>query len=111
MGRGFELEVKWKRAAPDGRQELLAGLDRAFGPAMLLRLEAIHVHRQLGGGNDIWQKDELPAGQLRAITQIEVLRQRIVLPAPSLFDARAAPEPRGAVEVKEAATAAAGGLL
>src|SRR5664279_4562057 len=99
MGRGFELEVKWKRTAPDGRQEFLACLDRALGPAMLLRLEAIHVHRQLGGSNDIWQKDELPAGQLRAITQVEVFCQSIVLPASSLFDARAAPEPCGAVEV------------
>ena len=57
------------------------------------------------------QKDELPAGHLRAIAQVEVFRQRIVLPATGFFDAGAAPEAGGAVEIKEASAAAAGGLF
>ena len=54
---------------------------------MLLRLETIHVYRELGWSNDVRKINELPAGELRPIAQIEVLAQRIVLPPAALLDA------------------------
>ena len=51
---------------------------------MLLRFEAIHIHGQLGRRNDIGEEDELPARELRAITQVEIFRQRVMLPAARL---------------------------
>ena len=54
---------------------------------MLLRLEPIHVHRQLRRSDDIREINELPARELRPIAQIEVLAQSIILPAAALLDA------------------------
>ena len=48
---------------------------------------------------------------LRAVAQIEILGESIVLPAAAVLDAGAAPEAGGPVEIKEAAAAAARGLL
>src|SRR6266542_3652585 len=47
MPRGLELDWKRKPTAPDRGQQFFTGLHRTLGPAMLLRLETIHVHRQL----------------------------------------------------------------
>jgi hypothetical protein len=58
---------------------------------MLLRLETVHVHRQLRRSDDVGKINELPARELRAIAQIEVLAQSIILPASALLDARTAP--------------------
>ena len=93
MGRWLRVDGEMERSLRQivGKQ-LLAGLDRAFCPAMLLRLEAIHVHRQLGWRNDVRQEDEPPAGQLRAVAQVQVFRQGIVLPAACFFDAGTPPE-------------------
>src|SRR5882724_9195646 len=76
----FELDRKRKLAAPDRGQQLLAGLNRTFRPAMLLRLEAVHVHRQLGWSDNICKINKLPAHELGAITKVEILAQRISLP-------------------------------
>src|SRR4051812_1743695 len=78
---------------------------------MLLRLESVHVHGQLSGCDHVCQKDKLPARQLSAIAQVEVLRQRVMLPSPCLFDARFPPQARRAVEVKEASAPAPRRLL
>jgi hypothetical protein len=53
---------------------------------MLLRLESIHVHRELRRSDDVREVNELPARELRPIAQIEVLTQRIVLPPAALLD-------------------------
>src|SRR5438552_12467614 len=47
MARRLELDWKRKLTAPDRGQQFLARLDRTLGPAMLLRLETVHVHGQL----------------------------------------------------------------
>src|SRR4051812_48546079 len=78
---------------------------------MLLGFEAIHINRQLGRCDDIGKEDEFPSGKLRAITQVEIFRERIVLPASCFFDARPPPQARSAIEIEEAAAAAARGLL
>src|SRR5437867_8893260 len=97
----FQLDEKGQLTAPDCRQKLLARLDRAFGPAMLLRFEPVHVHRQLRRRHYVGQKNKSPAGKLSAIAKIEIFAERVVLPAARLLDARLAPEPGGAVEIEK----------
>jgi hypothetical protein len=111
VGCGLQLDDEWLRAHPDGFEQLLACLDRAFRPAVLLGLEAIHVHRQFCRGHDIFQKHELPPLHLRPIAQVEVFREGVMLPSASVFDARFAPDPGGSVEIEEPSAAAAGSLL
>src|SRR5439155_15713949 len=55
--------------------------------------------------------DELPAEQLRAVAEVEILRQRVVLPAARRIDRLAAPDAGRPVEVEEAAAAMAGPVL
>ena len=95
----------------DARQELARDLDRALGPAELLRLEGRHLDGQLGRRGDLGQVDEAPAAQLRPVRQIHVLGQGVVVPAAGVDDGRAPPQPGGAVEVEEAAGAVAAGVL
>src|SRR6476659_5020342 len=78
---------------------------------MLLRLEAVHIDRQFRRGDYVRQKNKFPARQLRAITQVKIFRQRIVLPATRFIDARAAPEPGRAVEIEKTSAPAARCLL
>ena len=68
---------------------------------MLLRLERVHLHRHFRGSDQVRQEDELPAAQLRAIAQVEIFGQRVVLPAAGISDRRSPPDARGAVEVEE----------
>jgi len=107
----FSLNRERQLAAPDPGQEFLAGLNGAFGPAMLLGLETIHVHWQLGWRHHVRKKNEFPASELSAIAQIEIFTERVVLPAPGLLDARAPPKPGCAVEIKKASAPAARRLL
>src|SRR4030095_15070612 len=78
---------------------------------MLLRLESIHVHRQLRRSDDVGKINELPARELRPITQIEVLAQSVILPAAALLDAGTTPKPSRPVEIEKPAAAATGDLL
>src|SRR6059036_1051357 len=78
---------------------------------MLLRLEAIHVHRQLGRSHNVRKIDKFPARQLGAIAEIEILAQRIILPASALFDTGTPPETSRSIEIEKPAAAAARGLL
>ena len=102
---------EWKIAPPNPRQKFLARLNRALGPAVLLRLETIHVHWQLRRRNDVGKKNKFPSRQLRAITQIEIFAKRVVLPPARFFDAGLAPQPRGAIEIEKPPAAAPGRLL
>ena len=96
----MKLAVRWKNASvltPSGRsdaenprQQLETRLHRALGPAVLLRLEGVHLHRHFGRGDEVGQEDELPALQLRAVAQVEIFGQRVVLPAAGIVDGRAA---------------------
>src|SRR5206468_8915029 len=111
MSRGLELDWKREVAPPDAGQQFFASLNGPLGPAMLLRLETVHIHRQLGRSDHVGQINKFPARELRAIAKVEVLAQRISLPASTLFDTRTPPETGGSVKVEKTAAAAAGGLL
>ena len=78
---------------------------------MLLRLEGVHLDRHFGRRHDVGQEHELPAAQLRAVAQIEIFGQRIVLPPAGVADGLAAPHARRAVEIEEASRAVAAAVL
>ena len=84
----LDLDLERQIRAQDRRQQLAAGLDRALGPAVLLRLEGVHLDRHFGRRDEVGQEDELPAAQLRAVAQVEILGQRVVLPAARVVDRR-----------------------
>jgi len=42
---GLELYWKGQLATPDSGKQFFTGLNGAFGPTMLLRLETIHIDR------------------------------------------------------------------
>ena len=107
----LHLDGQGQRRGQDLRQQLLAGLDRALGPAVLLALEGVHLHRDLGRRDHVLQEHEPPALHLRAVGEVEVLGERVVLPAAAVDDRLAAPDARGAVEVEEAAGAVAPAVL
>ena len=56
-------------------------------------------------------EDEPPAAQLRAVAEIEILGERVVLPAAGVVDGRPAPDAGRAVEVEEAPAAVAAAVL
>src|SRR5438876_3909237 len=78
---------------------------------MLLRLEAVHVHWQLGRGDNICKIDKFPACELGAIAKVQVLAQRVSLPASTLFNTRTPPETCGPIEIEKPPAAAARRLL
>ena len=84
-------------------QDFLGRLHQSFGPARLLRFEAVHVHGQLGGAFNLRQIEEFPAFELRAIRKVRVFGQRIVLPAAGIVNHFAAPHARRAVEIEKCA--------
>src|SRR5712692_8014194 len=84
---GFSFDRKWQLTPPNPRQEFLASLNGAFGPAVLLGFETVHVHRQLRRRDDVGKENKFPSHQLRAITQIEIFTKGVVLPTAGLLDA------------------------
>ncbi len=98
----FEFHVEGQIGFPDFRQKFPGGLDRALGPAMLLRFEGTHFDRQFGGSDDVRQINEAPALHLGPVGQIQIFRQRIVLPAAGIVDACATPDSCRTVEIEEA---------
>src|SRR5207248_2260363 len=107
----FDLDHERQIAAPDGGQQFLAGLNRTFRPAMLLGFETIHVYREFRGRDHVRKENEFPAGELSPVTEVEILGERVVLPAARFIDARASPETGGAIEIEKPAAPAARGLL
>src|SRR4029453_11414537 len=78
---------------------------------MLLRLEAVHVYRQLRWRHYVRKVNKFPASELGAIAQIEIFAERIILPAPALLDTGAPPEAGRSIEIEKPAAAATRGLL
>src|SRR5947207_15666648 len=78
---------------------------------MLLGLETIHFHWQLGWRHHVRKKNEFPASELRAIAQIEIFTERVVLTAPGLLDARTPPKPGCAAAIEKTSAPAARRLL
>src|SRR4051794_11772476 len=74
---------------------------------MLLRLETVHLDRHFCRRDEIRHEYEAPAPQLRPIAEVEVLRQRVVLPPSGVVDRHTAPDTSGAIEVEEPSAAVA----
>ena len=111
MQERLRLDAQRRVGPQHRRQHLPARLDRALGPAVLLRLERAHLDRQFGRRHDVGQEDEPPAGELRPVAQVQILGQRVVLPAAGRLDGGAPPDAGRAVEVEEAAAALAPAVL
>src|SRR5207247_7947477 len=80
-----------------------AGFDEPLRPAALLRLESVHLHRHFSRLDEIGHEHETPSAKLRAIAEIEVLGERVVLPPAGIADRFAAPHAGGAVEIEKPA--------
>src|SRR5947208_32128 len=111
MSGGLELDWKREVAPPDAGQQFFASLDGPLGPAMLLRLETVHIHRQLGRSDHVGQINKFPARELRAIAKIQDFAERISLTASTLLDTRTPPETRGPTALEKPAAMAATGFL
>src|SRR5215472_10427129 len=111
MVESLNLDAPRHVAFEDPGQYLLAGLDQSLGPACLLGLESGHLNGQLGRALDILHILELPALELRAVREVGVFGQRVMLPAAAIFDSLAPPHPGGAVEVEEDLAARAAAML
>ena len=107
----FHLGVQRSVALEHSRQNLLSCLNQALRPAGLLRLECSHFYGEFGGAFYVLQVDELPAFQLRAIGEVGVFGERVVLPASGLVDGGATPHAGRAIEVEEQSSARAAGVF
>ncbi len=107
----LRLDAERQVRPEDVRQQLAARLDGALRPPVLLRLEGVHLHRHFGRRNQAGHEDEPPAAQLRAVAEVEVLGQRVVLPAARIGDRLAPPDARRAVEVEEESRAVPAAVL
>ncbi len=108
---GFDLLPAVDAGVHHLRQVFDGALDQSLGPARLLRLEGGHLDGQLGRALHILQIEKLPSLQLRAIAQIGVFRQGVVLPAARVVDGLDAPHSGRAVEIEEDARARAAAML
>ena len=87
------------------RNDVGAEVDRLLGAI------GVDGHGQLLGDDQVFQEDRLPASQLRAIAQVEVLRQGVRGPAAGIVDRCPAPHSRRPGEVDEVTSRRAHGLL
>ena len=71
-------------------QQFLRALRQPLGPAELLHLETVDFNRQFGRAIEPGQVDELPALQLRAVAEVGIFGERVVLPAARVVDHRRA---------------------
>src|SRR5207248_3318006 len=78
---------------------------------MGLLLKGQHFRRQFCRRAELWEINELPALELRAVTEIEVLSESIVLPAARVVDGGAPPHAGGPIEVHEPARSIARRVL
>ena len=67
-------------------QQFLRALRQAFGPAELLNLKAVDLNRQFGRAFQARKVGEFPSLDLRAIAEIGIFGERVVLPAARVFD-------------------------
>ena len=65
----------------DLRQQFHAGLNQTLGPPKLLTFECIHFNWKLRRTHHLRQIDKLPSFKLRAVAEICVFRESVVLPA------------------------------
>src|SRR5262245_18103448 len=71
---------------------------------MLLRLEGVHLHGEFRRRDHGRQEKELPSHQLGPVTEIEIFRERVMLPSTFRINGFASPHAGGAVEIEETAS-------
>ena len=101
MQRRAHFSQPRNRRSPHARQQLLRSLQRAFCPAELLPPIRRHARWQLAGHREVGEKMRRPACEVGAIAQVEVFRQRIVLPTARRLDGLAPPDAASPVEIHE----------
>lgn len=111
VDEGLELDGRPPGAAKDPPQQLARGLYAALRPAPLLDQERGRCGGQLRRHADIVPQHEAPARHLGAVADVEVFGEGVRLPSPGVGQGPAAPEPRGPVEVEEAAAQVPPALL
>jgi hypothetical protein len=87
--------------AQDARKDLLGGLHQALGPARLLRFESVHFHGQFGRAIDLGKIKKFPSAKLRAIGEVGVFGESVVLPPAGVLNSGAAPDSGRAIEIEE----------
>src|SRR5262245_33337264 len=111
MHKGLVLRPEVESRGEDAGQELACSLNRALRPALLLRLEARDDDRQLRRTHEVRQIHDGPTAKLGAVTEVEILGERVMGPAAGVLDRGAPPDPGRPVEVEEEAALAARRLL
>ena len=111
VGDRVQLGQRPQAARQHHRRQPPGVLGPALHPAELLRLDAVHLHRQLGRGLDLLQEDDPPVAQLGAEAQVQVLGEGVGPPAAGLVDGPPPPDAGRAVELEEVAARLAAGLL
>ena len=89
------------RTAQQLRQDLTSGLDTALSPPSLLHLQRLDRRGDLRRHRNVVEVREAPASHLRSVAQVEILGERIGLPANCLLEALEPPYARGTVEIEE----------
>jgi len=102
MERRFHFDFQGQGTSPDRREHFFGRLYRAHGPAVLLSLERVDIHRQFRRADHLGQKHKPPALHLRTVREVQVFRQRIVLPAAGVRDGRTPPDPAVPLKLKKA---------
>ena len=107
----FDLDAARRVAVNDLRQHLLRCLDEPLGPARLLRLERRHFDGQFGGALNVGEVFEFPSRQLRAVAEVGIFGERVVLPSACVGDGLPPPHAGCAVEIEEDTAARARPML
>lgn len=105
------LDAQRPPPPPELRQNLPSRLNAPLSPPLLLHLEGQDIRWKFSRHTDIAQVLESPPLHLSAVAQVEVLGERVGLPAPCVEEALPPPNSRGAVEVEEAPRCVASTLL
>lgn len=111
MHDGLELDDGAKAAPQQAGKQLARGLDTALGPAPLLHQERGRCARKFGRDTHLVPQDKAPPRHLGPVADVEILGQRIVIPATRVHERLSAPHPRRPVEFEEPATAVPPPLL
>ena len=111
MHGGAKLGEQPRIAAQHGAEHLAGGLDGAACPASLLLLKREDALGELVRSVYAGAVFAAPAAQCGAVAEVEILGQRVNLPAARVVNASAPPEPTRTIEVEPQAIAAAHLLL
>src|SRR5207237_77880 len=111
MEEGFDLYFPRKRASENTGKQLDCGLNQSFRPPGLLAFEGIHFNGEFGRTNDMRQIQKLPASHLRAIAEIRIFCQRVMLPSTGRFNRFSPPDSCCAVEIEKASGKMASAVL